>query len=54
VNRAEDQAELDAMRRSVSRGQPFGEAAWVAKTADAMGLTSSLRSVGRPRSAEEA
>lgn len=40
---------MEALRRCVARGQPFGDEAWVAKTADAMGLASTLRPVGRPR-----
>jgi len=49
VNRGEDQAELEALRRSAMRGQPYGEADWVSRTAARLGLTSTLRPVGRPR-----
>jgi putative transposase len=52
VNRGQGQAELDALRRSVARGQPFGEAAWVARTADRLGLESTLRAVGRPKATD--
>ena len=44
--------ELDAARRSVQRGQPLGEAAWVHRTAARLGLASTLRPRGRPRKEE--
>ena len=49
VNRAETEAELQALRHSVERGTPYGSAAWVAATADRLGLESTLRPRGRPR-----
>jgi putative transposase len=49
VNRPESRLELEAMRRCVARGRPFGDDAWTAKAAAAMGLESTLRPVGRPR-----
>jgi putative transposase len=49
VNRPENQAELDALRRSVNRGSPFGDNRWVERTAKRMGLESTLRPRGRPR-----
>jgi putative transposase len=43
-------AELTAdLRTSVNRGRPFGEADWVAATAERLGLTHTLRGPGRPR-----
>ena len=41
--------ELEAIRRCVARGQPYGPAAWVGQTATKPGLESSLRPRGRPR-----
>jgi putative transposase len=49
VNQAQTEAELAAIRRSVQRGQPYGEAAWVQRLARRLGLESTLRPVGRPR-----
>lgn len=48
VNGAQSAAELEALRRSVRRGQPFGEAGWVRRAAGALGLESTLRPLGRP------
>jgi putative transposase len=42
-------AELEALERSVVRGAPFGEASWQEKTAQSLGLESTLRARGRPR-----
>ncbi len=44
--------ELAAVRRCVARGAPFGDDAWVAATANALGLESSLRPRGRPKKME--
>jgi putative transposase len=49
VNRPQTEAELAALRRSVTRGQPFGSACWVERTASKLGLASTLRSRGRPK-----
>ncbi len=49
VNRASAAEELDALRRSVQRGQPYGSEQWVRTTAKRLGLESSLRARGRPR-----
>ena len=48
VDRPETPQELEALRRSVQRGAPFGAAGWVAAMADRYGLASSLRPRGRP------
>lgn len=48
VDRPETPQELEALRRSVQRGAPFGAAAWVAAMADRHGLASTLRPRGRP------
>lgn len=49
VNATQNQKELEAIRLCVNRSRPFGGERWVIKTASKMGLTSSLRSPGRPR-----
>lgn len=43
------EAELAALRRCVSRGMPYGDAAWSHRAAELLGLESSLRPRGRPR-----
>jgi putative transposase len=40
--------ELTALRRSVERGAPYGSSAWVERTAEQLGLQSSLQPPGRP------
>ena len=47
VNRAQTEAELEALWRSVGKGRPFGGEAWGVRTAHRMGI--SLRGPGRPR-----
>jgi len=49
VNRAETNAELEALRTSVNRGRPFGSEAWSRRTAVRLGLPPTLRSRGRPK-----
>jgi putative transposase len=49
VNQVETPAELDALRRSVRRGQPFGSPRWIKQTARRLGLDATLRPRGRPR-----
>jgi putative transposase len=49
VNKPQSEAELESLRRSVQRGQPFGADLWARKTAARMNLESTLRSRGRPR-----
>ena len=52
VDRPETPQELEALRRSVQRGTPFGSSGWVTAMADRYGLASSLRPRGRPPWAE--
>jgi putative transposase len=40
--------EQKRMERSISRGVPYGDDKWVAKTARRLGLESTLRARGRP------
>jgi putative transposase len=48
VNAAQSATELEALRRSVNRGTPYGDGAWVSRTARELGLEASLRRPGRP------
>ena len=41
--------ELEAIRRCVARGQPYGSGDWVRRTATKLGLESSLRAPHRPK-----
>jgi putative transposase len=52
VNEAQTEAELEAIRRSVIRGQPYGTSLWVQRTAKRLGLESTLRKRGRPLKVE--
>ncbi len=49
VNRPQSDGELETIRRSVRRGQPYGGEAWITRTAHKLGLESTLRARGRPR-----
>jgi putative transposase len=49
VNRPQTEAELEAIRRSIQRGRPFGDASWVENAAQSLGLESTLRPRGRPK-----
>jgi putative transposase len=48
VNRPQSQVELEALRRSVRRGQPYGGEEWSQRVAHLMGLESTFRARGRP------
>ena len=56
VNRPQTDAEVEALRRSVQRGTPFGSEMWQKKTALKLDLEYTLRPPGRPKKvpAEEA
>ncbi len=49
VNAADNPGELESLRRCVRRGRPYGDKEWVMRTAERLGLGSSLRPRGRPR-----
>jgi putative transposase len=51
VNEAQSPAEVAAIRASIDRQAPFGEADWAARTAAELGLEQSLTPIGRPRQA---
>lgn len=48
VQSPQTEGELEALRRSVVRGSPFGEPPWQERTAKRLGLQSTLRPRGRP------
>jgi putative transposase len=48
VNAVGTEAELAAVRRSAARGVPFGDPGWQQRTAEQLGLQSTLRPRGRP------
>lgn len=49
VNRPQCEAELAALRRSVQRGNQFGEPSWSDEMVRRLGLESTLRPQGRPK-----
>lgn len=48
VNRAESDAELEALRKSVTRSSPYGSGPWQGRSATRHELQSTLRPRGRP------
>jgi putative transposase len=52
VNAAQTEVELAALRRSMERGSPFGDAAWSDAATRVLGLESTLRPRGRPRNTQ--
>ena len=53
VNRPQSPAELEALRTAVNRQRPYGDEAWIAETAERLGLQSSRRGPGRPRKPQQ-
>jgi putative transposase len=51
VNSPQTEAELEALRRSVQRGCPFGSITWQKQMATRLGLSHTLRPLGRPKKA---
>ena len=51
VNQPQTDAELEAIRRCVRRGSPYGSTTWAEKTAEQLGLEATLRPRGRPHKA---
>jgi len=49
VNKPQTEAEVESIRKAIKRGRPFGNADWIAKTAERLELESTLRPRGRPR-----
>ncbi len=53
VNERQTAGEPDALRTCLSRGQPFGNAPWVQRTAHRLCLAGTLQPRGRPRKGEK-
>ena len=53
VNAAQTKAEVEAIRRAVVRGCPFGPESWQKRMAKRLGLEYTLRPRGRPRKKQE-
>ena len=53
VNAPQTEAEVAAIRRSVRRGNPYGDDTWTDKVVDRMGLESTLKPRGRPKKQEK-
>ena len=51
VNSVQSEAELAAVRLSVTHSRPFGDSSWQLQTARRLGLVATLRAQGRPRNA---
>jgi putative transposase len=49
VNRPQTEAEVEALRKCVQRGTPFGSDVWINRSATRLDLHSSLRRRGRPK-----
>ena len=49
VDAPQTDTEVDALRHCVERGTPFGAPNWTIRTAESLGLQSTLRRRGRPR-----
>jgi putative transposase len=52
VNKPQTEAELETIRRSVARSQPYGSDSWIKRTAKDLGLESTIRPRGRPKISE--
>lgn len=51
VDEPQTDAEVEAVRRCVAKGRPFGDGEWVSSAAARLRLESTLRPRGRPRKA---
>jgi putative transposase len=49
VNEGETNEQLSAVRKSVTKGQPFGSALWVEQMVTQWNLGATLRARGRPK-----
>jgi putative transposase len=49
VNEPQTEAGVEAIRRCVRRGSPLGSPSWTERTAERLGLASTVRHRGRPR-----
>jgi putative transposase len=53
VNEPQTEAELECLRRCVSRGWPLGSPAWQTRTARRLGLEATLRPRGQPKKQQD-
>jgi len=53
VNQPQTEAELLAIRRSVQRGVPFGDQSWTRRAVRQLGLETTLRPRGRPKTVDK-
>ena len=53
VNHSQPDAEVSALRRSVNRGAPFGDADWTKRIVKRLGLEVTIRPRGRPKQATD-
>jgi len=53
VQQPQNEQELKRVRDCVVRGRPYGDEAWVRRTAARLGLESTLRPIGRPKKVRE-
>lgn len=49
VNEVQTESELESLRRSAVRGQPYGSTTWIESTVRQLGLEHTQRSRGRPK-----
>jgi putative transposase len=49
VNMPQTEAELQAIRRGIDRGRPFGDEDWSDRAVRRLGLETTLRPRGRPK-----
>ena len=49
VNTPQTEAEVEALRECIRRRRPYGDLAWMERTARQLGVETSLRPLGRPR-----
>ena len=53
VNEPQSEQEVEALRRSIIRGSPYGEESWVERVVKRLGLEITLRPRGRPRKSDK-
>jgi putative transposase len=49
VDQPQTDAEVEALRKSVEKGRPFGQSAWRERMIEDLGLQASVRQPGRPK-----
>ena len=53
LNATQHEREVEAIRRSIQRGNPFGDEGWCDRTVRKLGLETTLRPRGRPKKPEK-